>query len=124
MSQGEGGGRKEIVLTPEQAVQVEALAAYLNNDQIADYLGISRTTLHEVMKRQPEVAEHYKRGKAKAIGIVAQSLIKKAQDGNVVAAIFYLKTQAGWKETLSLESITPPTVTFQMPEGFEPEPDE
>jgi IS30 family transposase len=104
MSQGEGGGPIPRVLTNEEMAQVEALAAYLNNDQIADYLGIGRTTLHEIMKRQPEVSEHYKRGKAKAIGSIAQSLVQKARDGDTTSAIFYLKTQAGWKETIVHEN--------------------
>jgi hypothetical protein len=30
--------------------------------------------------------------------VVAKSLIKKARDGDTIAAIFYLKTQAGWRE--------------------------
>ena len=36
--------------------------------------------------------------KARANAIISQSLFKKAKDGNVVAQIFWLKTQAGWKE--------------------------
>jgi len=66
---------------------------------MADYFGISETTLREVEARQPEVSDAYKRGKAKAIGNVAKNLISQAQTGNMTAAIFYLKTQAGWKET-------------------------
>mgnify|MGYP003385565064 FL=1 len=61
-------------------------------------LVIGRTTFYEVMKRQPDVSERYKRGRAKAIGSVSQSLIKKAIAGDNTAAIFYLKTQAGWRD--------------------------
>lgn len=97
--QGEGGGPAPRVLTDAEIVQVEALAAYLSAEQIADYLGIGRTTLHYIMERQPDVLEHYKRGKAKAVGKVAQGLVQKAINGDTASAIFYLKTQAGWKET-------------------------
>ena len=31
--------------------------------------------------------------------VVANNLVLQAQNGNTSAAIFYLKTQAGWKET-------------------------
>jgi hypothetical protein len=97
--QGEGGGKPLIVFDEKQTNQVESLAAVLSKTQMADYFGISLTTLIEIEKRQPKVSEAYKRGKSKAIGNVAKNLISQAQAGNVSAAIFYLKTQAGWKET-------------------------
>jgi hypothetical protein len=90
-------------LTDEQIIQVEALAAYLSQEQIADYLGIGKTTWYEIIKRQPEVSERYKKGKSKAIGSIAQSLIEKAKNGDTASIIFYLKTQAGWKETTKTE---------------------
>jgi hypothetical protein len=34
---------------------------------------------------------------------VAQNLIQKARSGDLGAQIFYLKTQAGWKETQRVE---------------------
>jgi len=93
------GGRPAKTLTDEQRAQVEALAAYLTQEQIADYFGIARNTFTAIMEREPDVSERYKRGKAKAIGAIAQSLIQQARDGDKVAAMFYLKTQAGWRET-------------------------
>jgi hypothetical protein len=93
------GGRPAKTLTDEQRAQVEALAAYLTQEQIADYFGIGKTTWFAVLNREPDIAERYKRGKAKAIGAIAQSLIQQARDGDKVAAMFYLKTQAGWRET-------------------------
>ena len=104
MSQGEGGGRVPTELTDEQKMQVEALAAYLNSEQIAEFLGISRTTFYSIMKRDPEVSERYKRGRAKVIGSVGKSLIQNALEGNITAQIFYMKTQAGWKETEGIEN--------------------
>ena len=98
-NQGDGGGRPPVVFDEAQTAQVEALAAVLSKGQMADYFGISETTLREIENRQPEVSDAYKRGKAKAIGNVAKNLINQAQAGNISAAIFYLKTQAGWKET-------------------------
>jgi len=97
--QGDGGGRPLVVFDEKQINQVESLAAVLNKSQLADYFSISENTLREIEQRQSEVSEAYKRGKSKAIGNVAKNLITQAQEGNVSAAIFYLKTQAGWKET-------------------------
>lgn len=85
-------------LTEEELSQVEALASVLTSEQIADYFGFSRTTFYSIMDRQPEVSERYKKGRAKAIGGVAKGLLEKARGGDTASAIFYLKTQAGWRE--------------------------
>ena len=96
--QGDGGGKPLKVITDEQLEQIEKLASVLSKHQIADYLGVGRTTFYDIEKRQPKVSEHYNRGKSKAIGSVVQGLLQKAQSGDTQSAIFYLKTQAGWKE--------------------------
>ena len=54
------GGRPPIVLTDEQAIQVEALGAWLNQDQIADWLGITRVTFAAILERHYE--EHKGKG--------------------------------------------------------------
>ena len=97
-NQGDGGGRPLIELTPEQALEVGALASVLNQEQIADYLGIARCTFIEILKRDEDVSRQYKKGKSKAIATIGANLITQAKTGNVTAAIFYLKTQGGWKE--------------------------
>jgi len=97
--QGEGGGRPPVVFTEEQVAQVEALAAVLSKAQMADYFNIGENTLRSVEERQPEVFEAYKRGKSKAIAGVASNLLSQARNGNMSAAMFYLKTQGGWRET-------------------------
>lgn len=96
--------RPQITLDDKQIAQVEALASVLTLEQIADYFGVARNTFDAICKRQPEVFEHYKKGKTKAIASVAQNLIKQAQDGNTTAIIFFLKTQAGWKETQVIDN--------------------
>ena len=99
-------GRKTIKLTAKQRAELEALSCYLSLEQTADYLGICRKTLLRIRQEDPEIDALYKKGRAKGIGTVAQSLIKKAMAGNVTAMIFYLKTQAGWHETQILEAKT------------------
>jgi hypothetical protein len=84
--------------------ELETLAAVLSTDQIADYFGIGRTTFYRIMQDEPEVAERYARGRAKCIGNVANSLILQAMSGNMNAATFYLKTQAGWREPIEGEA--------------------
>lgn len=90
-------------LTDEQRAEVETLAALLSQDQIADYFGITRPTFAAMMQRDEDVSLRYKKGKARAIGSIAKSLIQKAREGDNTCMIFFLKTQAGWKETQSHE---------------------
>jgi hypothetical protein len=95
--------RPPITLSDHQKVEVETLAALLSQDQIADYFGICRNTFRAICERDPEVGERYKRGKAKAIAHVANGLLQKARSGDTTSAIFYLKTQAGWREKTQME---------------------
>ncbi len=95
------GGRPKTVLTDEQIVQVEALAAYLSIDDIAYFLDISPRNFLDIKKRDPRVEEAYKRGKAKAISFVASKLMNIIREEEnaatrLSAIIFYLKTQASW----------------------------
>lgn len=112
-------------LTDKQAAQVEALAAYLSKQQIADYLGVSRPTFDAILERDDLVSLHYKKGKAKAIANVAQGLVKQAIEGNMTAAIFYLKTQAGWRETEPESgdnaAPTPVSINIEVKDGRKPE---
>ena len=91
-------GRRALKLTISQMGEVETLAAVLTADQVADYFGIGRTTFFNMIARDPEIAERYKKGKARAIGSIAQGLIQKARAGDTASMIFYLKTQGGWRE--------------------------
>lgn len=94
--------RAAITLTEAQRAEVETLAAVLNAEQIADFLGVGRTTFFALLNRDEDLGERYKRGKARAVGAVAQSLVTKARAGNVTAMIFFLKTQGGWRETVEV----------------------
>ena len=90
-------------LTDAQRHEVETLAAVLTAAQLADYFGIGRTTFFAMMMRDEDIAERYKRGKARAIGAIGQSLLTKARAGDTASMIFLLKTQAGWRETAQIE---------------------
>lgn len=95
--------KEKRVLTDEEMAQVEALASCLTVDQIADYIGVGKTNFYQIMERQPEVGERYKKGSAKVISEVANNLISKAKEGDTTSMIFYLKTRAGWRETNKIE---------------------
>jgi hypothetical protein len=84
--------------TPASRKQVEALAAYgIPQEEICNVVGVSLPTLHKHYRDELDTAM------SKANARVAESLFKKATgDGtqSVTAAIFWLKTRAGWKETV------------------------
>lgn len=110
--------RPKKTLTQAQIAQVETLASVLSKEQLCDFFGLSMNTFDAICQRQPEVFERYKKGKAKAIATVAQSLLAKAMKGDTTAQIFYLKTRAGWKETQVIDnqssdgSMTPKQVSI------------
>ena len=113
--------RELTTITGPQRAEVETLAAVLTAQQLADYFGVGRTTFFTMMNRDPDLAERYKRGRARAVGSVAQSLLAKARSGNVTAMIFFLKTQGGWRETLAIdartEMVEPGTITAEATSG-------
>ena len=87
-----------MTLNEAQKAEVETLAAVLTSEQIADYFGIGRRTFYSLMERDEDIAARYKKGRARAIGAIAQTLITKARAGDTIAMLFYLKTQGGWRE--------------------------
>jgi len=106
--------RKMKKLTPKQVEELETLAAVLTCEQMADYFGLGRTVFFEILKRQPEVDERYKKGRNKAIADVGNNLIMKAINGDTTAQIFFLKTRAGWREkdTQYVPEIPKVTINF------------
>ena len=95
--------RQARVLSEEEIEQVEKLAAMLTLEQLADFFGISQRTFNNIRERQPDVDAKYKKGRAKTIGKVAESLIQDALDGDTTSRIFFLKTQGGWRETTKID---------------------
>ncbi len=110
--------RQPFELSEAQKAEVETLAAVLTAEQVADYFGIGRRTFYSMMQRDEEIAARYKRGKAKAIGVIAQGLINKARAGDTTSMIFFLKTQAGWRETSQIEHMLPGDRADAADDGF------
>tara|TARA_R110000744_G_scaffold315533_1_gene422399 strand:+ start:1916 stop:2269 length:354 start_codon:yes stop_codon:yes gene_type:complete len=111
--------RPRTELTEGQIKEVETLSAVLNQSQTADYLGIPYRTFQAILERDENVSASYKRGKARAIASVASGLLKQAREGNTSASMFYLKTQAGWRETDVDTQRETPKVYIIKPEEVE-----
>lgn len=87
--------------------QVEQLAARgLSQQQIAYALGISERTLYARKKENADFADAIKKGRALGVSVVAGHLMRQIERGNITAIIFYLKAQAGWKETQVVDNIS------------------
>jgi hypothetical protein len=97
-------GRPRKTLTPEQVEQVGKLASVLTLEQIADFLEISDSTLRRRMNEDKTVLTAYKKGRARAGAAIGGNIIQQARDGNITAAIFYAKTQMGWRETQNIDA--------------------
>lgn len=91
-------GRPPHEPTPMSRRNVEALAGYgVPEADIAGVVGIDPKTLRK------HYAQELRYGHVKANAKVAENLFRKATgDGreSVIAAIFWLKTRARWKETM------------------------
>lgn len=94
-----GAGRPAYKPTQKEREQVEALTGYgMRADQIADVLGIARSTLFK------HFADEIKRGGAVASSRVHQTAYQMATNGRQPAmTMFWLKCRAGWRETNVLE---------------------
>ena len=85
---------------PINPKQVAQLAGYgLTQEQIADFFGLSDQRLRARFLQDDTLASAYKTGRAQAISQVSKTVFKQAMAGQVACAFFYLKTQAGWRET-------------------------
>jgi len=95
--------RKSRVLSKKEIEEVYKLSCVLSRKHMADYLCMSESTFERILRDQPEVETAYKKGRSDAIGEIGGGLLAKARDGDLGAMIFYLKTQARWREKSELE---------------------
>jgi hypothetical protein len=73
----------------------------LTQEQIATLIGKSVDTLDRICRADLD------EGSAEAKAKVGGAIVKAALGGNMTAAIFYAKTQMGWKETSAHEHSAP-----------------
>ena len=93
-----GPGQPPHAPTSQQRKMVESMSAYgIPQDDISKVIGISIDTLAKHYREELDTAT------AKANAKVAETLYKQATNvdnpRSATAAIFWLKTRGGWKET-------------------------
>jgi DNA-binding XRE family transcriptional regulator len=101
--------------TPETRSEVQALASFgVNREDIASYIGIAKKTLLKHYKEELDTSA------IKAHATVGKFLYKMASGQAIKegasyaecsrAAMFWAKTQMGWKETVRNENVEVPTI--------------
>lgn len=106
-------GPKPWVPTAEEISKITLYSSTgCTQEQTATLIGKSVDTL----VRNEDAKAAFELGKAQTIAKVGGSLVRRALAGGTAEAIFYLKTQAGWKETNVQEHIGNLTVTRRSEE--------
>ena len=82
---------------------------------IAATLGVSRETLNQCRKRQPEVEEAFAEGLGGLEHELVHSLLEAARKGQVAAAMFLLKCRHGYRETGQTDSAPKVAVQINLP---------
>lgn len=82
---------------------------------IAAALGISRETLNQCRKRQPEVEEAFAAGLGGLEHELVHTLLEAARKGQVAAAMFLLKCRHGYRETGQADSAPKVAVQINLP---------
>lgn len=75
-----------------ELVQLHAMVG-TRQETIAEIIGIDPKTLRKYYRDELD------QSKAKANATIGGALFNKAKSGDTTAMIFWMKTQAGWKET-------------------------
>ena len=93
-------GHPRFVATDAQRNMVRVMAINgVPQDDICEVIGCGKPVLHREFRRELDL------GMIEANAKVTASLFRMAMNGNVAAAIFWLKARAGWRETDRVEKI-------------------
>ncbi len=93
MSEENGPGHPSHEPTQANRTTVTKMTAYgIDQETISKCIGISKPTLHKHYRHELDTA------KADCIVEVADRLISKIRNDDGPSIMFYLKTQAGWRE--------------------------
>jgi hypothetical protein len=99
-----GAGRSTFKPTDEQRELVMQLAAFgLRHTEIVLFVKAANGKTISEPTLLKNFAAELSTGKVKANVKVAQTLYKKAISGDTTSIIFWLKSQAGWKDTQRVE---------------------
>ena len=95
MEKGKPGRKRKLAaLTEDEYKQISAWSGDgLNESQIATLLNVNISTITREKKRNEQFAHAIKKGKYKAVQLVANKVFQNAMDGKETSAIFFLKNR-------------------------------
>ena len=95
MEKGKPGRKRKLAqLTEDEYKQISQWSGDgLNESQIATLLNVNISTITREKKRNEQFADAIKRGKYKAVQLVANKVFQNAMDGKETSAIFFLKNR-------------------------------
>jgi len=95
MEKGKPGRKRKLAtLTEEEYKQISLWSGDgLNESQIATLLNVNISTITREKKRNEQFAHAIKKGKYKAVQLVANKVFQNAMDGKETSAIFFLKNR-------------------------------
>jgi len=95
MEKGKPGRKRKLAqLTEDEYKQISQWSGDgLNESQIATLLNVNISTITREKKRNEQFADAIKRGKYKAVQLVANKVFQNAMEGKETSAIFFLKNR-------------------------------
>ena len=95
MEKGKPGRKRKLAqLTEDDYKQISLWAGDgLNETQIATLLNVNISTITREKKRNEQFAQAIKKGRYKAVQLVANKVFQNAMDGKETSAIFFLKNR-------------------------------
>lgn len=120
-------GKYQEWLTPEGLLKIEGWARDgLTDEQIAEKIKITPSTLYEWKKRYSEISEALKKGKEVVDFEVENALFKNAINGDTTAQIFWLKNRRPdkWRDKQNIELSKPIDDTAKELEAYFNDDDE
>ena len=95
MEKGKPGRKRKLAqLTEDEYKQISQWSGDgLNESQIATLLNVNISTITREKKRNEQFALAIKKGKYKAVQLVANKVFQNAMDGKETSAIFFLKNR-------------------------------
>ena len=95
MEKGKPGRKRKLAqLTEDEYKQIAQWSGDgLNETQIATLLNVNISTITREKKRNEQFALAIKKGKYKAVQLVANKVFQNAMDGKETSAIFFLKNR-------------------------------
>lgn len=115
-------GRPRKVVPCDAYARAEAAAKEgWSMKAIAWKLGASEDVMRRWMEEQPSLKEAIDRGRERERHELHSGLVTAAKKGNIVAAMFLLKSRHGYREGDQGDTANRVSITFNMPGALKPE---